>query len=170
MNLRNTLFICIFAVAALLLSGCGADKHFKKAEKYLAIGEYYDAASEYKQAYQRTPPKERDRRGQLALKMAGCYEKINSTQKALAAYSNAIRYNQATTEAHLAYARQLLKNGDYKGAATEFRAVLDSMPDDILAKNGLTSALTAPQMKKDGSRYTVKKMDVFNSRRAEYSK
>ena len=169
MNLRNTLFICIFAVAALLLSGCGADKHFKKAEKYLAIGEYYDAASEYKQAYQRTPPKERDRRGQLALKMAGCYEKINSTQKALAAYSNAIRYNQATTEAHLAYARQLLKNGDYKGAATEFRAVLDSMPDDILAKNGLTSALTAPQMKKDGSRYTVKKMDVFNSRRSEYS-
>ncbi|MBQ7471940.1 MAG: OmpA family protein [Prevotella sp.] len=38
-----------------------------------------------------------------------------------------------------------------------------------LAKNGLASAQQAPQWKKEGSRYTVKRMDIFNSRRADYS-
>jgi hypothetical protein len=46
--------------------GCGADKNLKKAEKYLALGEYYDAATEYKTAYSKTPAKMRDRRGQIA--------------------------------------------------------------------------------------------------------
>ena len=43
------------------------------------------------------------------------------------------------------------------------------MPDNTLAKNGLKSAQMAPGWKKVGSRYQVKKMDVFTSRRADYS-
>ena len=43
------------------------------------------------------------------------------------------------------------------------------MPDNILAQNGLKSAQMAPVWKKAGSRYQVKKMDVFTSRRADYS-
>ena len=145
------------------------EKNMKKGEKYLAVGEYYDAATQFKRAYQRTAPKEREKRGKIALKVAFCNERINSTQKALAAYSNAIRYNQASTQDRLSYARLLLKNGAYKQAETEFRTVLDSMPDNVLAKNGLASAENAPQWKKDGSRYQVKRMDVFNSRRDDYS-
>ena len=38
-----------------------------------------------------------------------------------------------------------------------------------LARNGLKSAEMAPQWKKDGSDYTVKREGLFNSRRAEYS-
>jgi hypothetical protein len=38
-----------------------------------------------------------------------------------------------------------------------------------LAKNGLKAAQMAPQWKKDGSAYTVKRMDFFNSRRSEFS-
>lgn len=60
--------------------------------------------------------------------MAHCYDKINTTPKAIAAYRNAIRYNQACMADHLAYARMLLKNGDYKLAATEFQTVLDPCP------------------------------------------
>ena len=153
----------------LLLVGCGAEKNMKKAEKFMAIGEYYDAASQYKQAYSKTPPKERDRRGLIAGKMAVCYRKINSTPKAVAAYRNMVRYNKATVDDRLELGRQLLKNGDYKQAAEQFRVVLDSMPDNVLARNGLLSAQQAPAWKKQGSRYTVKRMDVFNSRRAEYS-
>ena len=37
------------------------------------------------------------------------------------------------------------------------------------ARTGLRSAQEAPQWKEDGSRYTVKRMDLFNSRRADYS-
>lgn len=43
------------------------------------------------------------------------------------------------------------------------------MPDNVLARKGLESSKDAPTIKEQGSRYTVKKMDIFNSRRAEYS-
>lgn len=151
------------------LCSCGVDKNIKKGEKYLAIGEYYDAGNQFRQAYSKTPAKERDKRGRIALKQAYCFERINATQKAIAAYRNAIRYHQATPEHRLAYARQLLKNGEYKQAVSEFKIVLDSMPDNTLARNGLISATKAPDWKQKGSRYTVKKMEVFNSRRADYS-
>lgn len=164
-----TKVLALLVLSLLLLAGCGAEKNMKKAEKFMAIGEYYDAASQYKQAYSKTPPKERDRRGLIAGKMAVCYRKINSTPKAVAAYRNMVRYNKATVDDRLELGRQLLKNGDYKQAAEQFGVVLDSMPDNVLARNGLLSAQQAPAWKKQGSRYTVKRMDVFNSRRAEYS-
>lgn len=164
-----TKVLALLVLSTWLLAGCGAEKNMKKAEKFMAIGEYYDAASQYKQAYSKTPPKERDRRGLIAGKMAVCYRKINSTPKAVAAYRNMVRYNKATVDDRMELGRQLLKNGDYKQAAEQFRVVLDSMPDNVLARNGLLSAQQAPAWKKQGSRYTVKRMDVFNSRRAEYS-
>lgn len=164
-----TKVLALLVLSLLLLASCGAEKNMKKAEKFMAIGEYYDAASQYKQAYSKTPPKERDRRGLIAGKMAVCYRKINSTPKAVAAYRNMVRYNKATVDDRLELGRQLLKNGDYKQAAEQFGVVLDSMPDNVLARNGLLSAQQAPAWKKQGSRYTVKRMDVFNSRRAEYS-
>lgn len=164
-----TKVLALLVLSLWLLAGCGAEKNMKKAEKFMAIGEYYDAASQYKQAYSKTPPKERDRRGLIAGKMAVCYRKINSTPKAVAAYRNMVRYNKATVDDRMELGRQLLKNGDYKQAAEQFRVVLDSMPDNVLARNGLLSAQQAPAWKKQGSRYTVKRMDVFNSRRAEYS-
>ena len=159
----------ITAVCCLLLMSCGIDKNLKKGEKFLALGEYYDAADQFKQAYTKTPSKERASRGKIALKMARCYDKINSTPKAIAAYRNAVRYNQASIDDRLAYARLLLKNGEYKQAEKEFRILVDSLPDNVLARNGLKSAQLAPTWKKEGSRYKVKKMDVFNSRRDDYS-
>jgi len=187
----STIFrsIVVVAVAVTAFSACGSDKHLRKAEKYLALGEYFDAATEFKKAYQTTPPKERDKRGQRALKMAKCYAKINQTQAALAGYRNGIRYKQTELDDQLAYARLLLKNGEYKAAATEFQAVKDSLTargewfrssDEknkerkltdkaLLTQNGLESAQNAPKWKEQGSRYTVKKMEIFNSRRADYS-
>ncbi len=169
MNMHRLKQIILILFVALMATSCGVDKNLKRGEQYLALGEYYDAANEFKRAYSKTSPKEKQKRGERAKKMAYCYNRSLQTQKAIAAYKNAIRYNVATTDDHLAYARLLLKNGEYKVAAQEFKAVLDSMPHSQLAKNGLESALTASEAKQKGSRYTVKKMDVFNSRRAEYS-
>ena len=151
------------------LASCGIDKNLKRGEKYLALGEYYDAANEFKKAYSKTSPKEKQKRGERALKMAYCYERSLQTQKAIAAYKNAIRYEAATPQNRLSYARLLLKNGEYKNAISEFQLVLDSLPGNKLALAGLESARNAPDIKQLGSRYTVKKMDVFNSRRSEYS-
>ena len=140
----------------------------RKGEKFLAIGEYHDAAEQFKKAYTKTPTKERQLRGQRALKMAHCYRHISSTQKAISAYRNALRYNVATLDDRLDYARLLLKNGEYKRALTEFELLNDSMPNNVLVRNGLLSAKMAPKWKEQGSDYTVKKMTEFNSRRADY--
>ena len=162
-------YIKILIGSVILLSSCGADKCISKGDKYLALGEYYDAATQYRKAYTKTAPKERAFRGKIALKMAKCYAKINATQKAIAAYNNAIRYEQANADDLLAYGRQLLRTGSYKQAAAVFEQVLDSVPESMLAKNGLESARNGQKWKDEGSRYTVKRMDVFNSRRADYS-
>lgn len=159
----------ILPLLLFLLCSCGADHYMKKGEKYFAIGEYYDAAAEFKTAYGKTPAKEKAKRGERAAKLAYCYDRINSTQKAIAAYRNVIRYGKDTPETHLSFARLLMKNGSYKEAAKEFQLVIDSLPDNQLAKEGLLSAQTAQAEKDAGSRYIVKKMDVFNSRRADYS-
>ena len=166
---------------AALLTGCGADQAIKKGDKAYALGEYFDASTQYKKAYSQTPPKQRDQRGRIALKMAECYRRINYTQKAIAAYNNAIRYKQQDSLTHLYLGQQLMKNGQYKEAAKQFQAQLDSIVafesagekgyEEVrtLALTGLRSAQKAPAWKQEGSAYTVKRENFFNSRRSEYS-
>ena len=167
--MHNQYNLTLLILITLLLAGCGAERNMKKGEQFLAIGEYHDAANQFKQAYRKTPPKERDTRGQRAKRMALCYDRLNATPQAIAAYRNVIRYRQDDIMTHLGLARQLLRHGDYKQAVDEYQLVLDSMPDHELARTGLLSAQRANGWKEAGSRYTVKKMNVLNSRRADYS-
>lgn len=166
--IKTYYLLMAFLAVALMLHSCAADNAMRKGEKFLAIGEYHDAAEQFKKAYTKTPAKERQLRGQRALKMAHCYRHISSTQKAISAYRNALRYNVATLDDRLDYARLLLKNGEYKRALAEFELLNDSMPNNVLVRNGLLSARMAPKWKEQGSDYTVKKMSEFNSRRADY--
>ena len=156
-------------IAVCILTGCGADSYMKKGDKYYALGEYYDAATQYKKAYSATSAKDRDDRGKRALKMAECYRRINYTQKAVAAYNNAIRYKQTDSLTFLYLGQQLMKTGNYKEAAKAFQRMLDSVPQCQQAQIGLKSATSAPKWKEQGSQYTVKKENFFNSRRADYS-
>lgn len=180
--MRKFVTILNIVMAAVFLGGCGsADQALKKGDKLYALGEYYDAAEQYKKAYAKTPTKDRKTRGQRALKMGDCYRRINYTQKAIAAYNNAVRFHQADTTAMLQLGQLQLKNGSYKEAEKTFRALIDSLGTTeralskrksqtaSLVRNGLESARKAPEWKAAGSKYTVKRQDLFNSRRAEYS-
>ena len=153
----------------IVVTSCGVDSYMKKGDQFFAIGEFFDAAEQYKKAYTNTPAKERDARGKRAKKLAECYRRINYPQKAIAAYNNVLRYNQADSMTHLLLAQQLMKTGNYKQAEKTNAHALDSIPNSQLAKNGLRSAQMAPQWKREGSQYTVKKADIFNSQRADYS-
>ena len=165
---RYDILLCAFSLVSLLC-GCGADSAMKKGDKFYALGEYYDASAQYKKAYSATPAKDRATRGKRALKLADCYQRIGYAQRAIAAYNNAIRYKQTDSLTHLRLAQQLMKTGSYKAAAKEFQAVLDSFPENRLAQTGLQSARMAPQWKEEGSQYSVKRENFFNSRRADYS-
>lgn len=142
---------------------------FKKAEQSYAIGEYYAASLNYKKSYSRCAPKEKAKRAVRAFKMGECYRHIGYTQKAMAAYTNAIRYNVPDSMVYLHLARQQLKAGQYKQAAQNFNRYLEFDPDNELARNGLLSCELAPQWKAKPNQYTVKKEAVFNSRRSDYS-
>ena len=177
--MKNYWLLAIGCWLLALVTGCaGADQAVKKGDKFYALGEYYDAANQYKKAYSQTPPKQRALRGKRALKMAECYRRINYTQKAIAAYNNAVRYKQEDSLTHLYLGQQLMKNGSYKEAAKAFQTFLDSAGNYAfsdsrdyvqLARRGLRSAQQAPAWKQEGSAYTVKRENFFNSRRAEYS-
>lgn len=168
--MQRAFAILYIAVVALLLVSCGADSAMKKGDKFFALGEYYDAAGQYKKAYSQTKSKDRTLRGQRALKMGDCYQRINYTQRAIAAYNNAVRYKQADSTVIFRLGQMQLKNGQYKDAEKTFTLLLDSMRNPLV-KVGLESARRAPQWKQDAalSGYTIKKQDIFNSRRAEYS-
>ena len=171
--MRKVIYILYTAMFTLLLMSCGADQAVKKGDKFLAVGEYYDAAEQYKKAYAQTPSKERTTRGLRAKRLAECYRRLNQTNKAISAYNNVVRYKQADSLTHLYLGQLHMRNGNYKEATKQFAIAVDSLQRDslnlILAKVGLESAQKAPGWKKDGSAYTVKKMDLFNSRRDDYS-
>ena len=171
--MRRFLTIFIVAITTTLMISCGADQAMKKGDQFYAVGEYFDAANQYRKAYSQTPTKERAVKGQRAMKMAECYRRINFTTKAITAYNNAVRYKQVDSLTHLYLGQLYMRNGNYKEAAKQFQIALDSLPETdphwSLANTGLKSAQMAPQWKKDGSDYTVKREGLFNSRRAEYS-
>ena len=84
--MRNYLHIGIYGALLMVLMSCGgADAAMKKGDRFFALGEYYDAATQYRKAYQQTSVKDRKTRGQQALKMADCYRRINYSAKAVSA-------------------------------------------------------------------------------------
>ena len=199
--MRKCHILILSVVGALLLISCGADQAMKKGDKFYAVGEYFDAATQYRKAYTHTPSKQRVLKGQRAMKVADCYRRIHFTTKAITAYQNAIRYKQDDSLTHLYMGQLHMRNGSYKEAAKHFQMAIDSLSmvyhnskesgntgdseqrsdkenaqflnsiDNYisLAKTGLKAAQQAPDWKKEGSDYTIKRMDLFNSRRAEYS-
>ena len=166
---RKILHILIYIVALVLVACSNESIAFKKAEQSYTIGEYYAASINYKKSYSRCAPKEKAKRAVRAFMMGECYRHIGYTQKAMAAYTNAIRYNIPDSTAYLHLARQQLKAGQYKQAAQNFNLYLELDPGNELARSGLLSCELGPQWKAKPNQYKIKKEAVFNSRRSEYS-
>ena len=156
--MRRFFTILTIALTTALMLSCGADQAMKKGDKLYAIGEYHDAAIQYRKAYSQTPSKERELKGVRAKKMAECYRRINFTNKAITAYNNVVRYKQADSLTHLYLGQLYMRNGNYKEASRQFSTAIDSLqsgnsPYLALARNQLKAAESAPTWKKEGSDY-----------------
>lgn len=167
--MRKFLGIGIYGLAVLLLTACGADKYVKKGDQFYAIGEYFEAAAQYRKAYMHTPIKERDKRGARTFKAADCYRRINYTARAIGSYLNAIRYHYPDSTAYLYLAQMQQKSGDYKKATENYKTYLELDPENVLAKNGLEGCVLAPRWKEIPTDYSVKKEPVLNGRRSDFS-
>lgn len=152
-----------------LLAGCGAENNVKKGDRFYALGEYFDAAAEYKRAYMRTPVKEKAKRAERAYKAADCYRRINATAKALGSYQSAVRYHYPDSIVYFYLAQMQHRSGDYKKAEENYRRFLDYDPAHRLSLNGVQGCMLAPQWKNRLTTYTVKRQPLFNSRRTDFS-
>ncbi len=163
-------WISLFGVVfvTLWLAGCSAESNVKKGDKFYAIGEYFEAAAEYRKAYMRTKPKERAKRGERAYKAADCYRRINYTSRAIGSYQNAARYNYPDSIVYFYLAEMQRKNGDYKKALQNYEIYLQYKPDDVLARHGLQGCTMAPIWKQKPTLYSIKKEPLLNARRSDY--
>lgn len=160
----------LLVLVSLLLFSCSNDNvAFNKGEQHFALGEYYQAATYYKKAYSRTSPKDKQKRAIRAYKLGECYRNINYDQKALAAYQNAVRYNVDDSMAVFYLAKLQLKAGQYKQAAENYKKYIEKDPNNELALSGLLSCELALQWKSYPNLYKIKKEQLFNSRRSDYS-
>jgi peptidoglycan-associated lipoprotein len=164
----NRQFTLLTIIGLLSLFSCKTAKLSDAVAKE-ERGEYHAAAQIYRKVYSKTSAQKTDLRGSVAFHMAECYRKIEGTQRALTGYSNAIRYEYDDSSKIYYSALMLHKLGRYAEAKKQYADFLDSFPDFILAKNGIIGCDSAVEWKKNPTRYTVKKTDVFNSRYGEFS-
>lgn len=157
----------IYVFLALFVS-CRSAK-LSDAEEKQRIGEYYEAAAIYRRVYTKTSPKKRDLRGYVAFRMAECNRMINSTAKAVSGYMNALRYDYPDSILYLRLGQMQQKNGRYADAIKNYDAYLQYDPTSVLAFNGVEGSQKALEWKANPTRYVVKRMDKFNSRRGEFS-
>lgn len=162
-----TPYILLF-LTTLLLFSCKSAK-LSDAEEKQRIGEYFEAAAIYRKVYTKTSPQKRDLRGYIAYRMAECNRLINNTPRATSAYMNALRYEYPDTIVNLRLGQMYQKAGKYADAIRYYNDFLKLNPESELAINGIKGSELAPQWKQTPSRYTVKKMEKFNSRRGEFS-
>lgn len=167
MKAHFTIYILFLLIVSSLYS-CKSAK-LSDAEEKQRIGEYYEAAAIYRKVYTKTSPQKRDLRGYIAYRMAECNRLINNTAKATSAYMNAIRYDYPDSTVYLRMGQMLQKTGRYPEAIKNYDIYMENDPSNLLAINGIQGCELAPGWKKNPTRYEVRRMDKFNSRRGEFS-
>ena len=167
MKSHFTIYVLLLLIVSSLYS-CKSAK-LSDAEEKQRIGEYYEAAAIYRKVYTKTSPKKRDLRGYIAYRMAECNRLINNTAKATSAYMNAIRYDYPDSTVYLRMGQMLQKTGRYPEAIKNYDIYMENDPSNLLAINGIQGCELAPGWKKNPTRYEVRRMDKFNSRRGEFS-
>lgn len=167
MKAHFTIYVLFLLIVSSLYS-CKSAK-LSDAEEKQRIGEYYEAAAIYRKVYTKTSPKKRDLRGYIAYRMAECNRLINNTAKATSAYMNAIRYDYPDSTVYLRIGQMLQKTGRYPEAIKNYDIYMENDPSNLLAINGIQGCELAPGWKKNPTRYEVRRMDKFNSRRGEFS-
>ena len=167
MKAHFTIYVLFLLIVSSLYS-CKSAK-LSDAEEKQRIGEYYEAAAIYRKVYTKTSPKKRDLRGYIAYRMAECNRLINNTAKATSAYMNAIRYDYPDSTVYLRMGQMLQKTGRYPEAIKNYDIYMENDPSNLLAINGIQGCELAPGWEKNPTRYEVRRMDKFNSRRGEFS-
>lgn len=172
---RKVLYFIYSFLLVLLVSSCGGAK-LATAEEQYERGEYFEASKTYRKVYNKlTKREERKQRGEVAYKMGLCYDKLNQSARASAAFQNAIRYEYKDSTAFLLLGKSLQGEGKYSAAIDAYKKYLGcrlSANNDNnrkLAQTGIYGCKEALKNKGEKTRYIVKNAKLFNSRRSDYA-
>lgn len=128
---KSYIFGLLGIFLSLMFFSCKTAKLSDAEEKH-RIGEYYEAAAIYRKVYTKTSPKKRDLRGYIAFRMAECNRLINSTDKAISGYMNALRYEYPDSILNLRLGQMLQRKGRYTEAIKQYDAYLMYNPESQL--------------------------------------
>lgn len=161
----------IFCLVLLLVvcASCGTAK-LSVAEEQYDRGEYHEAAQTYRKVYNKMTKKtDRPKRGYIAYKMGDCYRRLNMSARASAAFANAVRYKYCDTDSmtYLYLAQSQHAEGKYKAALQNYELFLEKDSTNRVALNGVKGCADAVEWKANPTRYTVKRANIFNSRRSD---
>lgn len=167
-----SLILCLFVVLA---TSCGGAKLATANEQY-DRGEYFDAQKTYRKIYNKlTKREERSQRGAVAYKLGLCYDKLNQSARASAAFQNAIRYEYHDSTAYLLLGKSLQAEGKYTSAINAYEKYLSYSASPAnekqrkFAETGIAGCRISLAKKGDKTRYVVKNAKLFNSRRSDYA-
>lgn len=159
----------LIPVILIIISSCSGPK-LATANEQLERGEYFDASKTYHKIYNKlTKREERQKRGEVAYKMGLCYDKLSMSARASAAFQNAIRYGYPDSTALLYLGKSLQAEGKYQAAINAYTEYLQKVPASAEAENGIAGSRLAISEKNNSTRYVVKNMKLFNSRRADFA-
>lgn len=157
-------------VMCLAAGGCKGPK-LSVANEQMERGEYFEASKTYRKIYNKLTGKaDRPLRGEVAYKMGTCYRRLNMSERAAAAYQNAVRYQYPDSMVYYYLGRELQASGKYAQAIEAYDTYLTWHPDDRLAREGIDGCRMAIAAKdRPRTRYVVRNARLFNSRRADFA-
>lgn len=188
-NAVNGICMCLAALC-VVFSSCTSAK-LSRADAAYDRGDWHEAQKEYRSLYNKlTKPRDRQLRGRVAFRLGVSLSKLNQAPKAAAAFRNAIRNEYADSTALYLLGRSLQADGKYqqaidayidylqltdKGESTDSLglSLIDQQRREglaALAEEGIRGCrLAISRDKRPDTRYVVKPMRIFQTRRSEFS-
>lgn len=156
-------------VLALIISftGCKNTATMEKANEAYDLYQFTNAISMYKKVVKKEKNPRRKREANF--KIAECYRKMNSYQKAEQFYQKAIKAKYPDPIAIYWYADMMRRQEKFEDAIIQFKNYIKENPADPKGQEGVESCERAIQWKKENTRYVVENFKILNSKYNDFS-
>lgn len=131
------------------------------------IGEYNKSIAQFRKVYRKT--RDQQKKAIIQYKIAEAYYHIGLYRSAESYYKGALLRHAGGMLTALHYAEVLRANGKYDEAIKNYKLYLDSVPDDPIALNGISSSLNTKIWLAKPTRYKIENLKDINSAYNDYA-
>lgn len=141
-------------------------KFYNEAEETYKAGQYYKAADQYREAYDKIQGKEI--KNEIIFKVAECYRKVREPRKAKLWYNKAISQDYPNPKIYLYYANALKTLEEFDKAIENYELYKEKAPDDPQGEMGVKSCKLAKKWKENPNGYKIAELKFVNSTQSDY--